>query len=102
MLRITLVFLILLIGGCIYHPSIQQGNIITDKDLGNLHIGMTKDQVRKLLGDPLIVNTTNNRMIYVYTFQANHRPMQLTRLIIYLHDNKLTKFWTDKDKRSNY
>lgn len=102
MRRVTLIFLVCLITtlwGCVYHPNIQQGNIITDKDLGNLDTGMTKDQVRAALGDPVLVNIfSDNRMVYVYTFQPGHRRMQSTHLIIYLHNNHVTNFWTDKNE----
>ncbi|MFV9988833.1 MAG: outer membrane protein assembly factor BamE [Coxiella endosymbiont of Dermacentor nuttalli] len=102
MRRATLIFLVYLIitlEGCVYHPPIQQGNIFSDKDLSILHKGMTKDQIRVILDDPVLVNIfSNNRMVYVYTFQqGKHQRMQLTHLIICLHNNHVTNFWTEKN-----
>lgn len=96
---ILLVCLITTLEGCVYHPTLQQGNIITDKDLSNLDTGMTKDQVQAMFGDPVLVNIfADNQMVYVYTFQSSHLRMQSTHLIIYLHNNYVTNFWTDKNK----
>lgn len=104
MRRVTLIFLVCLIvtlEGCVYHPPIQQGNVFTDKDLSTLHKGITKDQVRAILDDPVLVNifSDNRMMVYVYTFQqGGHQHMQLAHLIIYLRNNHVTNFWTDKTK----
>lgn len=103
MRHISLIFLVFtILGGCVYHLPIQQGNIITNKDVGSfLHKGMTKGQVRAVLGTPVLVNIFfNNRMVYVYTFQRSYdQKMQLTHLIIYFSDNnRVTNFWTDKNQ----
>ena len=84
------------LSACIYRPDVQQGNVITDIDLKGLHVGMTKDEVRSLFGDPLLVDLYDyNRMIYVYTFKHAHGKMQETRLIIYLRSDRVSRFWTD-------
>ena len=102
MRHVKLIFLACLITtlvGCVYHPPIQQGNIITDKDLSTLHEGITKNQVRTILDDPVLVNIfADNRMVYVYTCQLSNQIMQSTRLIIHLCNNHVTNFWTDKNK----
>lgn len=100
MRRITTGLIIILtcltISACIYRPDVQQGNIITDVDLKGLHAGMTKDEVRSLFGDPVLVDLYDeNRIIYVYTFRHAHRKMQETRLVIYLRGGRVTKYWTD-------
>ncbi len=47
--------LALLLQGCtIYKIDIQQGNEVTAKMLANIEIGMSKEEVRKVLGYPLI------------------------------------------------
>ncbi|MFW0072570.1 MAG: outer membrane protein assembly factor BamE [Coxiella-like endosymbiont] len=84
---------------CVYHPSVQQGNIITDRELNTLHKGMSKSKVRSLLGDPILVNIyADDRLVYVYTFQAGRRKMQSLHLIIYLSNNRVTNFCTEKIK----
>ncbi|AAO90808.1 outer membrane protein assembly factor BamE [Coxiella burnetii] len=98
---ITLFSLLICMGitltGCIYRPPVQQGNVITDKDLGALHKGMTKTKVESLLGTPVLTNMyADNRLVYVYIFKKGHHKMHSTRLIVYLRDNRVVSFWTDK------
>ncbi|MFQ5760576.1 MAG: outer membrane protein assembly factor BamE, partial [Acidiferrobacterales bacterium] len=38
----------------IYRPEVQQGNVVTQEMVSQLKIGMSRRQVRFLLGTPLI------------------------------------------------
>ena len=51
-LAITLTSLAITLSGCIkpYQPPIQQGNILTAKNVNSIHRGMTSQQVIKTLG----------------------------------------------------
>lgn len=106
MRRITIITLIICFAfastACVYHPPVQQGNIIVDKELSSLHKGMSKTKVRSMFGDPVLVNVcTDNRLVYVYTFQANYRRMQSLHLIVYLRNNRVTSFCTEKVNSQN-
>lgn len=60
--------------GCslLYQPNIQQGTVITARTLHQLHVGMTKDQVRYLLGSPPIRDAFfRNRWDYYYSFEKD-------------------------------
>jgi outer membrane protein assembly factor BamE len=70
--------LTLLLGGCstdakipgVYRIDVQQGNVVTQEDINKLQPGMTKRQVRFLLGTPLIVDVFHqNRWDYYYSMQ---------------------------------
>lgn len=52
----TLLLVAWLAGACgiIYRPDIQQGNVVTQEMIDQLEIGMTRRQVRFILGTPLI------------------------------------------------
>ena len=79
---------------CVYRPDTQQGNVITDADVRAIHQGMTADQIRFKLGDPILTNIfADNRMVYVYTFQHNHQKIQFKRLIIFLSNDRVTDYW---------
>ena len=60
--------------GSINFPSvhkigIQQGNILDQKMIDQLFIGMTKNQVKYVLGTPIINDTfTSNRWDYAYRY----------------------------------
>ena len=53
--------------GCVYRANISQGNLIKQEDLDQAEIGMTQNQVRFLLGTPMIRDAfSHNRWDYVY------------------------------------
>ena len=71
---IFIVFCTIAIAGCshlpVYRPPIQQGNVVTQKMLNAVKLGMTKAQVEQRLGPPVLQNIFSpNRSLYTYTFQ---------------------------------
>ena len=53
--------------GCVYRANIAQGNFIEQSDLAQLEVGMTRNQVRFLLGTPMIDDPFHrDRWDYVY------------------------------------
>ena len=53
--------------GCVYRANIAQGNFIEEKDLEQLETGMTRNQVRFLLGTPMVDDPFHrDRWDYVY------------------------------------
>jgi outer membrane protein assembly factor BamE len=60
----------------IYRIPIRQGNLITQEMVNELKPGMTKQQVRYLLGTPLLVDTFNeDRWEYLYTNRPGSRSI---------------------------
>ena len=60
----------------IHKVPVQQGNVITQKMVNKLHEGLSASQVRDLLGDPVLVNTFDERhAVYVYTYSDSNTPM---------------------------
>ena len=53
--RALLVLLVFtpLLGGCVYRMAIQQGNFLDVRQVEQLQVGMTRSQVRFLLGTPM-------------------------------------------------
>ena len=43
-----------LASGCVYRMDIQQGNYLEGKTVDQLQVGMTRSQVRYLLGTPMV------------------------------------------------
>ncbi len=72
MKKLLILLLVSLLTSCswVHRMDIEQGNIITPDMLCRLHVGMTKTQVKDLMGTPMVMNTfTNNHEEYVYTFK---------------------------------
>ena len=54
----------------VYRLDIPQGNILDEEKIDQLEMGMTKRQVRYLLGTPLVVDSFNqDRWEYYYSYK---------------------------------
>ncbi len=54
----------------VYKIDLQQGNVVDQKQLKELHIGMTPSQVRFVLGSPLLADPFHpDRWDYIYTYR---------------------------------
>ncbi|MEN9902282.1 MAG: hypothetical protein RL651_946 [Pseudomonadota bacterium] len=53
-----------------YRVNVQQGNVVEQKNIAQLKPGMTRDQVRYVLGTPLLQDPFHaNRWDYVYRYE---------------------------------
>jgi len=84
----------LALGGCVYRMDVQQGNYLEGKTVDQLQVGMTRTQVRYLLGTPLVPDVFDkDRWDYLYYFRrGRHRPNDPRRLVVYFKDDKVTHF----------
>lgn len=92
---LTLILAISLLGlaGCVYHPPVQQGNIITNEDIASVHRGMTRSAVEAGLGKPVLMNIYHDgRLVYVYTLQPKGRSMQERQLLIYFQSGRVVSY----------
>jgi outer membrane protein assembly factor BamE len=79
-----------------YRPDVHQGNIITKEMVDQLRIGMTREQVRFMLGTPLMsTEFRKDRVDYIYYLNPLKGPIQNRRLTLYFKDNRLDRFNSD-------
>ena len=88
---LTLVGLLAL-AGCsfpgVYKIDIQQGNVVTQDMIDHLRPGMTRRQVRFIMGNPLIQDTFHtNRWDYLYSLQPGGGERQQERISIFFNEN---------------
>jgi outer membrane protein assembly factor BamE len=86
--------LTLLCGGCVYRMNIQQGNYLEGKTVDQLQVGMTRSQVRYLLGTPMVPAVFDKeRWDYVYYFKHGriHKPEE-RHLVVFFKEDKVTRF----------
>ena len=70
-----------------YRINVQQGNLIEQKQIAQLRPGMTRDQVRYVLGTPLLQDPFHaDRWDYVYRFEDGQTG-QITMRNIYMYFN---------------
>ena len=73
--------------GCVYRANIAQGNLIKEEDLAQLEIGMTKNQVRFLLGTPMIDDPFHAaRWDYVYFLKIGRKDATFKRWVSVVFD----------------
>lgn len=66
-----------------YKLDVQQGNVVTSKMLLQLRPGMTKSQVRFIMGTPLIQDSFHgNRWDYVYQMRQGGKIIEQRRVIL--------------------
>ena len=94
----TLVFCLpLLFAGCgaltPYRMEIQQGNYVTQEMAAQLKPGLTRDQVRFVMGTPLVADIFHEeRWDYVFVRQrANSKDVEHRRIAVFFEDGKLAR-----------
>ena len=87
----TLFILVLSLSACIHKVDVEQGNVITQEMVNQLHPGMTSDQVQFIMGHPVLVETfENNKADYVYTFRPNGGSIAKKRISLLFNGGLLT------------
>ena len=69
-------------GGCVYQANLSQGNLLKQEDLDQVEVGMTRNQVRFLLGTPMIDDPFHeNRWDYVYFLRIGRQSATFKRWV---------------------
>ncbi len=75
-----------------FKMDIQQGNVVTSKMLLQLKPGMTKSQVKFIMGTPLIVDSFHsNRWDYFYQMRQAGKIKEQRRVILEFENELLTR-----------
>ena len=80
-------------GGCGYQANLSQGNLLKQEDLDQVEVGMTRRQVRFLLGTPMIDDPFHEeRWDYVYYLKIGRDDAIFKRWIsIYFDGEKVSE-----------
>jgi len=82
--------------GCVYRMDVQQGNYLQGKAVDQLEVGMTRTQVRYLLGTPMVPEPFDkDRWDYLYYFRHGHNKPVQRHLAVFFRDDKVIRF--DRD-----
>src|SRR5579872_5897261 len=74
----------------IHKVKVEQGNILTSSMVNRIHLGMTKAQVKAILGEPILINVINPKLMsYVYSFQLGSNPRVEKKLILLFREGTL-------------
>jgi outer membrane protein assembly factor BamE len=95
--RITAVSMALLaslmLSACVYSIDIQQGNLLESKDIDRVAVGMTRVQVRSLLGTPMVSDPfEGERWDYVYYLKRNRSSKVFKQnFIVFFEGDKVSR-----------
>lgn len=100
-MRYSLIFISLLLASCgsfsvpkpeVYKMDIRQGNYVTAEMRDKLKVGMTRAQVRYVLGTPMISDAFHaNRWDYAYRLEHRREVVEQQRLTVYFEGDSLVR-----------
>jgi outer membrane protein assembly factor BamE len=104
--HIVITALVLLIAACGWMPTlpyispykmdIQQGNIVTQEMVSKLQPGMSRSQVRFVLGTPLVADMFHaDRWDYVYRMDKGGKTVEERKLVAVFSGDKLVRIEGD-------
>lgn len=92
-----------LLASCSYVPSlapykidIQQGNVVTQEMVSKLKLGMSKAQVRFILGTPLVTDAFHaDRWDYIYVLKKGGKLLEQRKLTVLFEGDALKRLEGD-------
>jgi outer membrane protein assembly factor BamE len=76
-----------------YRPDIQQGNFVSQEMLAQLKVGQTREQVKFILGTPLMTDAFHaDRWDYPFYLARGNGELTKARVTVYFKDDKVEKF----------
>lgn len=107
MKKLFVLFFLFSVAGCssfIYRIDVPQGNYLTDKDIENLRIGMTKEQVLYVLGSPVLEDAfEEDSWYYLYKMKSGRTGDVFTKeFTLTFDDQKLSAAVGDFELPENF
>jgi outer membrane protein assembly factor BamE len=83
----------LVASACVYRINIQQGNFLDQAAVEQVKAGMTRSQVRYLLGTPMVADSFNKeRWDYIYYLRKGRtRHVDSRRVTVYFDGEKVAR-----------
>ncbi|MBI5791003.1 MAG: outer membrane protein assembly factor BamE [Rhodocyclales bacterium] len=79
-----------------YRIDVRQGNLVTQEMVAQLKPGLTREQVRFILGSPPLADMFHvDRWDYVYRLRPGQGEVQQRTLTVFFQNNKLTRVTGD-------
>jgi outer membrane protein assembly factor BamE len=92
----------LLGSGCVYRINIQQGNFLNQSAVDTVKEGMTRSQVRYLLGTPMVADSFDKgRWDYIYYLKKGRsRHVDSRRVTVYFDGDKVARLDKPTDEEA--
>ncbi|THC40948.1 outer membrane protein assembly factor BamE [Massilia sp. Mn16-1_5] len=76
-----------------YRPDIQQGNFVSQEMLNQLKVGQSREQVRFLLGTPMLMDMFHaDRWDYPFYLARGNGELTTSRVTVYFKDDVVERF----------
>lgn len=85
--------------GCVYQAALSQGNLLKQEDLDQVKVGMTRNQVRFLLGTPMIDDPFHEeRWDYVYYLKLGRDNASYKRWVsVFFDGDNVSRIVADQE-----
>ena len=92
----TIILTSLLLSGCelfsVHRIDVQQGNALEAEDVAKIKVGMSREQVRFLLGSPMLVDAFHaDRWDYIYYLDPGTGETESRRLTLYFEGDRVAR-----------
>jgi len=85
----------------VYKIDVNQGNYLSQDMVDKLKVGMTRQQVRLILGTPLVTSAfRDNRWDYVYEYARQGKVREHRQFTAWFAEDKLTRWEGDEMPQS--
>ena len=89
--------------GCAYRTDLAQGNFVEQDAVDSLRYGMTADQVRYVMGTPMLVDPFDNtRWYYVHYLREGWSSPNIKNLVLLFSGNILVDMSGDFKKPATF
>ncbi len=79
-----------------YRINVQQGNVLEQSKVNQLEPGMSKSQVRYIMGSPLLVDVFHqDRWDYYYSIGKGKKVLERKRIALFFEDDRLVRLEGD-------
>ncbi len=103
MKAVLVLAMVLLVAGCstfrfpgVHRITVQQGNVVSQAMIDKLKPGMTRSQVRFILGNPVVDDSLDqDRWDYIYTIQVAGGEVIRRLLVLHFREERLSYFEGD-------
>ena len=100
--RLSLIAILVLFTGCSvmqgfslrpYRMNVQQGNFLEATDVDQIQVGMTRSQVRFLIGTPMVADPFNvDRWDYVFFFKVGRTREEISsHLTVWFEEDRVVR-----------
>ncbi len=106
--RVSIITIALSLSACsswVYRIDIPQGNYLEQKSIDKIQVGMTKEQVKFVLGNPVLIDSfDNDTWNYVYRFKSGRsKDLDLQKgFVVKFENDKLISAEGDFELSENF